>query len=170
MSLPPISVESLEWNIIYFIDGEFYSAKLPPTLELKEKASKVGFRQSGWFKVQQDFKTEGEAKHLLNAPPDTTLFQFNSLHIRVVGESCSMTLDTSNVSFKKRDHQWAQRDEIDFILTSLAKEQRKAFQAVEKSKTGLEFEVSTMIRNSTVSLMDLGDTEDWRDAVVHHLD
>lgn len=170
MSLIPVSVDSLEGHITYFIDGEFYSAKLPPTLELKEKASNLGFRQSGWFKVQQDFKTEGEANHLLNASPDTTLFQFNSLNIRVLGDGCSMTVDTTNVSFKKRDYQWAQRDEIDFILTRLANEERKQ-KALEKLKRrGVEFEVSTMIRNSTVLLTEPGDAENWRDAVVHHLE
>jgi hypothetical protein len=115
MSLIPVSVESIDGQITYFIDGEFYSAKLPPTLELKENASNLGFRQPGWFKVQQDFKTEGEANHLLNAPPDSTLFQLNSLKIQVSGEDCSMILNTSNVSFKKEDRQWNQANEMDFV-------------------------------------------------------
>jgi hypothetical protein len=125
MSLIPVSVESVEGHITYFIDGEFYSAKLPPTLELEQNASNLGFRQPGWFKVQQDFKTEGEAKHLLNAPPDTTLFQFSAIKIRVVGEDCSMTLNTANISVKKKDSQWLQREEIDFVLASFAEEQRR---------------------------------------------
>ncbi|MDX6612933.1 MAG: hypothetical protein QOD75_2119 [Blastocatellia bacterium] len=129
MSLIPVSVESIEGQITYYIDGEFYEAKLPPTLELKHNASRLGFRQTGWFKVQQDFKTEKEENHLLNAPPDTTLFQFNALKIQVTWEDCSMTLNTSNVSFKKRDNQWLQRDEIDFVLASGAKEQRKILES-----------------------------------------
>jgi hypothetical protein len=170
MSLIPVSVESVDGDITYFIDGEFYSAKLPPTLELKLNASNLGFRQPGWFKVQQDFKTEGEAKHLLNAPPDTTLFQFNALTIRVVGEDCSMILNTSNISFKKRDCQWLQREEIDFVLASLAGEQRRTLKSVNEPPPGVEFEISTTIRNSTVLLTDPGDTEDWRAAAAFQLE
>lgn len=129
MSLIPVSVESLEGHITYFIDGEFYSAKLPPTLERKEKASNLGFRRPGWFKVQQDFKTEGEANYLLSAPSGTTLFQFNSLKIRVIGEDCSMILNTSNVSFMKKDSEWNQRDEIDFVLAGFADEQREMLES-----------------------------------------
>ena len=79
-----------------------------------------------------------------------------------------MTLGTSNVSFMKSKNEWAQTDEINFVLATLAKEQQKLLQSNEKR--GVEFEVSTMIRNSTVLLTDPGDTEDWPDAVVHHLD
>lgn len=129
MSLFPVSVDSVDGHITYFIDAEFYTAKLPPTLELKQNASNLAFRQPGWFKVQQDFKTEGEANHLLNAPPNTTLFQFNSLKIRVVGQDCSVTLNTSNVSFMKRDRQWLQRDEIDFVLASAAHEQHQMLES-----------------------------------------
>jgi hypothetical protein len=141
MSLIPVSVESIDGHITYFIDGEFYSAKLPPTLELKENASNLGFRQPGWFKIQQDFKTEGEANLLLNAPHDTTLFQFNSLKIRVSAEDCSMTLDTSHVSFKKRDNQWTQSDEIAFVS---AEEQRKI---IESSDAALR-EIARMDREA----------------------
>lgn len=130
MSLISVSVESLEGHITYFIDGQFYPAKLPPTLEQKEKATNLGFRHPGWFKVQQDFKTEAEGKFLLNSPPDTTLFQFNSLKIKAAGEECSMTLDTSNVSFKKRETQWTQPD---YIAFTSAEEQRKGINAGDVS-------------------------------------
>jgi hypothetical protein len=147
MSLYPMSVESIDGHITYFIDGEFYPAKLLPTLELKEKASNLGFRQPGWFKVQQDFKTEGEADLMLNALPDTTLFQFNSLNVKVSGGGSSMFLNTSNVSFRKRDNQWNQSDEMDFIFASMG-DQKTTIEAIKSAHSTelqkLQFELDNL--------------------------
>jgi hypothetical protein len=147
MSLYPMSVESIDGHITYFIDGEFYPAKLLPTLELKEKASNLGFRQPGWFKVQQDFKTEGEADLMLNALPDTTLFQFNSLNVKVSGGGSSMFLNTSNVSFRKRDNQWNQSDEMDFIFASMG-DQKTTIETIKSAHSTelqkLQFELDNL--------------------------
>jgi hypothetical protein len=124
MSLHNLSVASIDGYVNLVLDGEAYKPQMAPKLKIEEKYKRIGFRQTSYFIVRQDFETAQEAQYVLDAKE--AIFQFKSLSIEVKGHDLRPISLNTDITITKKDGRWLASDAADFAFTSASKLQEIA--------------------------------------------
>jgi hypothetical protein len=133
MSLHPISVESISGVVTFFEaqSGKPINFGLAPKLKESESALRVGFRQTGYFVVQQKFETANDANFFLNEASPDSLFQFKSLAIRLTVDGSDDIVINPDITFSKKQRQWVAHDEMDFIYVRYLMNPKSALEDIQ---------------------------------------